>query len=90
MYKEAVMDQQWLDAMQVEYNALLANNTWTLCPRPSQKQVERNKWVFKVKQKSNGSLDWYKARLVAKGFDQVDGVDLMSPLALLPNLLQSI
>lgn len=57
MYKEAVMDQQWLDAMQVEYNALLANNTWTLCPRPSQKQVERNKWVFKVKQKSNGSLD---------------------------------
>jgi hypothetical protein len=31
--------------------------------------------VFKIKQKSDGSVDRYKARLVAKGFDQLNGVD---------------
>ena len=61
--------------MTAEYNALLTNNTWSLCPRPRHKQVVRNKWVFKIKQRSDGSIDRYKARLVAKGFDQVDGID---------------
>lgn len=34
-----------------------------------------NKWVFKNKRKSNGSIEWYKARLVANGFHQKEGVD---------------
>jgi hypothetical protein len=33
------------------------------------------KWVFKVKKKVDGSVDWYKVRLVAKGFKQQDGID---------------
>jgi len=37
--------------------------------------VDRNKWVFKIKQKQDGSIDWYKVGLVAKGFDQLSGVD---------------
>jgi len=43
--------------------------------RPAHQKVIRNKWVFKLKQKADGSLDRYKARLVAKGFDQEAGVD---------------
>lgn len=35
----------------------------------------RNKWILKVKQKPDGSLDRYKAKLVAKGFDQKSGID---------------
>jgi len=58
--------------MQAEYDALFSNNTWTLCPRPAHNRVVRNKWVFKLKQNSEGSIDRYKA---AKGFDQVDGLD---------------
>ncbi|KAH9725227.1 hypothetical protein KPL70_007794 [Citrus sinensis] len=41
-------------------------------------QVENqfsNKWVFRVKQNSDGSITKYKARLVAKGFQQTEGVD---------------
>jgi hypothetical protein len=62
-------------SVNLEYQALISNKTWSLCPRPPHHNVVRNKWVFKIKQKSDGSVDRYKARLVAKGFDQLNGVD---------------
>lgn len=33
------------------------------------------KWVFRIKRKSDGTIDRYKARLVAKGFKQRYGID---------------
>jgi hypothetical protein len=33
------------------------------------------RWVYKIKRKSDGTVDRYKARLVAKGFKQRYGVD---------------
>ena len=32
-------------------------------------------WVFKLKQKANGTIDRYKAQLVAKGYAQQKGID---------------
>ena len=61
--------------MQLEFNALIQNGTWTLCPRPQMHNVIRNKWVFKIKRKADGSIERFKARLVAKGFDQQSGID---------------
>jgi hypothetical protein len=33
------------------------------------------KWVYKIKRKSDDTIDRYKARLVAKGFKQRYGID---------------
>jgi hypothetical protein len=74
-FTQAVSKPEWRAAMESEFKALLKNGTWSLCPRPLSHHIVRNKWVYKIKQKPDGSIDRYKARLVAKGFDQRSGVD---------------
>ena len=41
-----------------------------------------NKWIFRVKQNSDGTINRYKARLVAKGFLQTKGVDYQETFSL--------
>jgi hypothetical protein len=61
--------------MDEEYGALMRNNTWKLVPpRPGINVVDCI-WIYKIKQKADGSVDRYKARLVAKGFKQRFGID---------------
>ena len=67
---EALGDDRWLKAMEEELGALHKNNTWHLVPQQQGINLIDCKWVFKVKRKSDGSVDRYKARLVAKGFKQ--------------------
>ncbi|CAM8988176.1 unnamed protein product [Rhodiola kirilowii] len=65
----------WRDAMEREFEALIANNTWNLVPSQPGLNVIDCKWVFKVKRRADGTIDRYKARLVAKGFRQRYGLD---------------
>jgi histone deacetylase 1/2 len=72
---EALHHKDWKLAMDAEYNALIDNKTWHLVPPKKGINVIDCKWVYKIKRKSDGSLDRYKARLVAKGFRQRYGID---------------
>ncbi|CAJ2628272.1 unnamed protein product [Trifolium pratense] len=68
-------DPRWLNAMHTKYNALMANNTWSLVPLPSDRKAIGCKWIFRVKENPDGSVNKLKARLVAKGFLQKAGFD---------------
>ena len=70
-YQEAVDDtnsEKWKMAMEEEMNCLAKNNTWNLVELPERRNVVGCKWVFKLKQKVDGSIKRYKATLVAKGY----------------------
>ena len=83
-YHEASTNPQWKLAMKEELQALEKTHTWDLVDPPSGKALVGSKWVYKIKQKSDGSVERYKARLVAKGFTQEYGIEYeetFSPVA---------
>ena len=61
--------------MDEEFVALIKNRTWHLVPPARGRNIIDCKWVYKVKRKSDGTINRYKARLVAKGFKQRYGID---------------
>ena len=73
--RAALADPHWRRAMEEEYAALLANQTWELVPRPPGGNVVTGKWIWTHKRRADGTLDRYKARWVLRGFTQRPGVD---------------
>lgn len=62
---------------------MIQTGTWELVPRSKAQNVVDCKWVFRVKQRSDGSIERYKARLVAKGYHQrleIDYFGTFSPI----------
>ena len=61
--------------MNEEIEKIEKNKTWTLVPRPKDKNVIGTKWVFKNKLNEDGQVSRNKARLVCKGYSEEKGVD---------------
>ena len=63
-------DPTWVDAMVEEYD----------CPkeivaRPEGKSVVGSRWIYKVKQAADGSVEKYKEIFFSWGFSQIEGID---------------
>jgi hypothetical protein len=72
--KDALIDPDWVVAMQEELKKFTKNEVWHLIPRPNQNVVGTT-WVFHNKQDEYGVVTRNKAQLVAKGYSQVKGLD---------------
>eukprot|EP00253_Pinus_taeda_P012596 PITA_12596 len=74
-YEEAASQQISRDAMVEEYASIMKNDVWEIVPRPKGKSVVTSRWLYKIKNVANGSVEKFKARFLAWGFSQVEGVD---------------
>jgi hypothetical protein len=72
--------------MAEEIAALQRTGTWDLVPYPPCVCPITYKWIYKVKTRSDGSLELYKARLVARDFQQEHSRDYVETFALVAHM----
>ena len=73
--KDALQDIDWGKAMEEDIEPIEKNKTWSLVPRPEDKNVISTKWIFRNKLDENGEVTRNKVRLVCKGYAQEEGID---------------
>ena len=66
-FKEVMRDAGWRKSMQDEIRALENNGTWTMEDLPLGKKALGSQWVYRIKYKSDGSVERLKSRLVVLG-----------------------
>ncbi|KAL8100988.1 hypothetical protein AgCh_033025 [Apium graveolens] len=84
--EEALMDPDWISAMQDELNQFERNKVWELVPAPKNRSIIGTKWVFRNKMDENGIVTRNEAMLVAKAYSQEEGIDYdetFAPVAIL-------
>ena len=52
-----------------------SNQVWKLVNLSKWHKAIRNKWVLKIKCKTNGTIEKYKVKLVAKGYTQQEAIN---------------
>ena len=80
--KGSPQSDSWWEAMQTEYNSLIALGTWELVTRKPGDSVIGSQWCYKIKDNPDGTINKFKARLVARG-DQQDAssyTDIFAPV----------
>ncbi|GJY30587.1 putative ribonuclease H-like domain-containing protein [Tanacetum coccineum] len=72
---EALKDDSWVEAMQVELLQFRLQQVWILVDLPHGEKVIGTKWVYKNKRDERGVVVKNKARLVGQGHRQEEGID---------------
>ena len=72
---DALLDPDWIIAMQEELNEFERNKVWHLVLRPVNKNIIGTRWVFRNKLNEDGQIVRNKARLVAQGYKKEEGID---------------
>ena len=88
-FHEASSNPLWQQAMKEELDVLHKTGTWDLVDLPSKKYAIGCKWVYKIKTRSDDTVDCDKARLVARGFTQeyeIDYEETFAPVARLSSV----
>ena len=65
-----------------EYDSIVRNNAWDIVSRPVGKSMVGSRWIYKVKQDADGSIEKYKEIFVARGLSQIEGTDYEETFAL--------
>lgn len=73
--KVALENEGCINAMNEEIEQIKKKKTWTLVPRPKDKNVIGTKWIFRNKLNENGEVTRNTTRLVCKGYAQEEGID---------------
>ena len=76
---ESPEKENWLQAIQEEYEAIIRNKTFEDAKTPADSEAISSKWVFKRKRNPDGSIR-YKARLVIRGFEQAEYGETYAPV----------
>nr|GFC38287.1 putative ribonuclease H-like domain-containing protein [Tanacetum cinerariifolium] len=80
----ALVDPDWVEAMQAEMQQFRNQKVWVLVPLLDGKRAIGTKWILKNKKDARGIVCRNKARLVAQGHRQEEGIDytdLFAPVA---------
>ena len=92
-FHEASSNTLWQQAMKEELDALHKTGTWDPVDLPSIKSAIDCKWVYKIKTRSDDTVNRCKARLVARGFTQeyeIDYEETFAPMARLSSIMTLI
>ena len=72
----------WILAINREFDFLIENNTFEWQKAPRNKNVVCSRWIFTIKSKSNGSHE-YQVCFIAKGYSQIYGKDYKETFTLI-------
>lgn len=85
-FLEAHSSIVWRKAKDEKLHAPNINHIWDIVPFQYKKRSVVCQWIYKIKYKSDGSIERYKARPVGKGYAQTYGVDYKETFAPIRNM----